>query len=169
MFMNVTIHPRHIDPLPPAPRKYTASDIFFFVDAGLFDRAAKFELFDGEIVPISPKGNHHEAMRETVMDWLREPWAAQFGLMLEHSLSIDDVTIIEPDFILYPRNVSIADRPLTGQDMRLIIEVADSSLNFDLNEKASKYAAFGADEYWVINAKTKATRIHRGPSNQGWT
>ena len=51
--------------MPSAPRKYTAADIFFFLEAGLLDEAAKFELLDGEIVPkmdrgiiaMSPKGN----------------------------------------------------------------------------------------------------------------
>ncbi len=166
--MNMTIHTRPLCPMPPAPRKYTAADIFFFVDAGLFDQSAEFELLDGEIVPMSPKGNHHEAMREQLMNWLREPWASPFGVMLEHSLTIDDGTILEPDFILYPRSVSVADRRLSGPDIRLIIEVADSSLSFDLNEKAAKYAAFGAGEYWVINARTKLTRIHRGASSSGW-
>ena len=75
-------------PMPPAPRKYTAADIFFFLEAGLLDDSAKFELLDGEIIPkqdrgitpMSPKGNHHEVMRERLMLWLSKPWRNKFVL-----------------------------------------------------------------------------------------
>lgn len=154
--------------MPPAPRKYTAADIYFFVESGLFDNEAKFELFDGEIVPTSPKGNFHEAMREILMDWFQQPWITGFRFMVEHTLTIDDRTILESDFILYRRAVSIGDGPLTGKDILLVIEVADSSLNYDLTAKAAKYAAFGAAEYWVINAKTREVHIHRNASEAAW-
>lgn len=166
--MNMTVHTRPLCPMPPAPRKYTAADIFFFMEAGLLDESAKFELCDGEIFPMSPKGNHHEAMRLQITQWLRRPWAGNFDFLQEHTLTIDDGSLLEPDFILFNSGKNLRDQRLSGKEIRLIIEVADSSLSFDLNEKAAKYAAFGAGEYWVINARTKLTHVHRGASSSGW-
>lgn len=162
--------------MPPAPRKYTAADIFFFLEAGLLDDSAKFELLDGEIIPkqdrgitpMSPKGNHHEVMRERLMLWLSKSWRNKFRLAVEHTLEIDDRTIVEPDFIVYDMAARIEDRRLTGKDMRLVIEVADSSWILDLNRKAQKYAAFGVSEYWVIHARKRYARVHTGPRPDGW-
>jgi len=157
-----------LTPLEP-PRPLLASDVLFLVDNGLIDPNARFELMDGAIIPMSPKGRFHEVMRERIMNWLREPWATPFGIAVEHTLVLDEETITEPDFILYDRSHSIADGPLSGAHIRLIIEVADSSWAYDTTEKAAKYAAFGVAEYWVVNAVDRTTRVHRGASEGSWT
>lgn len=155
-------------PPPVAPRKYTADDLLFWVETGFVSPHAKFELLDGEMIAVSPKGRHHEALRERLTDWLREPWSSGFGLMLEHTLRLDDATLLEPDFILYDRGVRIQDRPLVGADIKLLIEASDSSWDYDINDKAPKYAAFGVNEYWALHAVTRQARVHRGPSSGGW-
>ncbi len=155
-------------PLPPAPRKYSAADIYFFLEAGLFDPEAKFELLDGEIVPMSPKGRHHEVMREQIEDWLRQPWTQAFNIIREHTLKLDDGTLLEPDFLLYDAARRIADAPLMGGDIRLAIKVADSSWSYDTRAKAAKYAAFAIPEYWALHAVKRSARIHRAPSAGQW-
>jgi Uma2 family endonuclease len=165
--MDAALTPEPIN-LPPAPRLYTADDIFFFLGAGLLDPDAKFELMDGEIVPMSPKGRHHEALREELELWLREPWSLPFNIIREHTLKLDDGTLLEPDFLLYDGARRIADAPLTGSDIKLAIEVADSSWGRDTKPKAAKYAAFGIQDYWALHAVKRIARIHRGPGVSGW-
>ena len=48
-------------------------------------------------------------------------------------------------------------------DVRLAIEVADSSLKFDLTEKAALYAEAGIGEYWVVDASAKQIHVFREP------
>jgi Uma2 family endonuclease len=50
----------------------------------------------------------------------------------------------------------------------LLIEVADTSLNYDINAKVPLYAAHGVREYWVINAVTLTTKVHREPSGSAY-
>jgi len=52
--------------------------------------------------------------------------------------------------------------------MLLVVEIADSSLKLDTTVKAAAYAANGVREYWVINALTRATLIHREPGADGY-
>lgn len=156
-------------PPPKAPRKYTAEDIFFWLSTGFVSPDAKFELLDGELIPVSPKGRHHEAMRERLMQWLDQPWrSGRFNLIIEHTLKLDDGTLLEPDFLLYDRTARIQDGPLQGSDIKLAIEVGDSSWAYDLNQKAPKYAAFGIPECWAIHAVKREARIHRAPSGASW-
>lgn len=49
-----------------------------------------------------------------------------------------------------------------------MIEVAESSWAYDVNEKAAKYAAFGVGEYWALHAVTRQARVHRDPTASGW-
>lgn len=160
--------PKPYEPMRHAPRKYTAADIFFFLEAGLLDENAKFELLDGEIIPMSPKGNHHEVAREIILQWLRGAWSSPFNFMLEHTLTLNDGTIVEPDFILYDAATRIQDRKLAATDLRLVIEVADTSLQYDLNEKAAVYAEAGVFEYWVVNAVSRDVRVHQRAQGSSW-
>jgi Uma2 family endonuclease len=51
----------------------------------------------------------------------------------------------------------------------LIVEVADSSLAYDLGRKAGIYARLGLPELWVIDARSLVTTMHRGPVSSGYT
>ena len=155
--------------MPSAPRKYTAADIFFFLKAGLIKEGAKFELLDGEIIPMSPKGVNHEATRLTIARWLQRPWARKFDSLQELTLPTAGDTVLEPDFAVFKRGTNLRERPLTGADIYLVIEVADSSLDHDLKTKSQKYAAFGISEYWVVDVNSGETHVHRGPIKKGWS
>ena len=52
--------------------------------------------------------------------------------------------------------------------MLLAIEVAHSSLKFDTTTKAKLYAVLGVRDYWVVDAQTLTTRVHREPSGGGY-
>jgi Uma2 family endonuclease len=45
----------------------------------------------------------------------------------------------------------------------LIVEVADSTLRFDRNAKASLYARAGIEDYWVINLVDQVLEVRRDP------
>jgi Uma2 family endonuclease len=154
--------------MPEAPRKYTAADIFFLLEAGLLDPEAKFELLDGAIIPMAAKGNEHEATRLKIARWLRGAWTDAFDSLQELTLTIDDGSVLEPDFVLFTAGSDFKANQLKGADVHLIIEVADTSLGYDLNEKAAKYAAYGPKEYWVVNARTGETRVHRDARDGVW-
>ena len=52
--------------------------------------------------------------------------------------------------------------------MLLCVEIADTTLKYDLGTKAEIYSVFGVREYWVINADTLEARVHREPSPTGY-
>lgn len=157
-------------PLPPLipPRRLMAADVMFLVEHGLIDPAAKFELMDGDIIPMPAKGRHHEIMRERIELWLKRPWAQAFNVLREHTLVLDSETLVEPDFLLYDSERRIADAPLTGADIRLVIEVAESSWAYDVESKAPKYARFGVAEYWVVHATRHTAKVFREPGEAGY-
>ena len=75
-------------------------------------------------------------------------------------------TYLEPDFVFYPKASGI--RGLSAATARLVVEIADSSLAYDLGRKAQLYAGFGIAELWVIHAVKLETRIHREPTPTGY-
>ena len=68
---------------------------------------------------------------------------------------------LEPDVAVF--DASIETHNARGVDLLLVVEVASSSIGFDLRVKAPLYASFGVRDYWVIDAMRSTVRVHRNP------
>src|SRR5882724_7323710 len=149
------------------PRRcFTVAELEQMVAAGILHEDERIELIGGEIVPMSPKGNHHEVLKIALnLYWGRQlPPDLQFAPETTFRLSAD--TYLEPDFVVYPKAIGL--RGLSAATAKLVVEIADSSRSYDLGRKADLYAAFGIVELWVIDAVTLQTRIHREPTPTGY-
>jgi len=131
------------------------------VDLGVIERDERFELIGGEIVPMAPKGLQHEVLKTLLIErWIK---AKPDHIMLtpETTFRISDVTYVEPDIVFYQRSDGLQNlRPETAL---LVVEIADNSINFDLQKKPEIYAGAGVAELWVIDAKKHITYVHRKP------
>ena len=136
------------------------------VAAGILDEDERIELIGGEIVPMSPKGRHHEILKSALnLYWARKlPAPLLFSTETTFRLSTD--TYLEPDFVFYPKAGGWDG--LNPATAALVVEVSDTSLGYDLGRKAALYAAFGIAELWVIDAVKLETRIHRDPTPTGY-
>lgn len=147
-------------------RRFTVAELELMTAAGILDEDERIELIGGEIVPMSPKGNRHEGRKIALnLHWARGlPNDLMFATETTFRLSPD--TYLEPDFVFYPKATGI--RGLSAATARLVVEIADSSLSYDLGVKANLYARFGIGELWVIDAVKLHTRIHRDPALDGY-
>ena len=87
-------------------------------------------------------------------------------LLTETTLYVSKDEFYEPDFLFWPRSIAIKD--ITAATSLLLVEVADTSVGYDLRVKAPTYARLGLPEYWVINARTLITSVHREPGASGY-
>ena len=60
----------------------------------------------------------------------------------------------QPDLVLC-RLQRYSDRHPAPADIYLVVEVADTTLAFDLGQKRALYSGAGIDEYWVIDVQAK--------------
>jgi len=142
-------------------RRFTVADVVRMVEVGLIGEEERLEVVDGEVVPMSPKGNRHEDVKVALgFVWAR---AAPDHVMIaqETGLRLDERTYLEPDFVVFDRANRRAD--LTGLDILLAVEVADSSFDYDLRRKPLIYAAFGVRELWVVDAARRELYRHLDP------
>lgn len=147
-------------------RRFTVAELERMTAAGILDEDERIELIGGEIVPMSPKGNQHEIVKTALMlHWARS-LPADLMFTTETTFRLSPDTYLEPDFVFYPKASGI--RGLNAETARLVVEIADSSLGYDLGVKAGLYAAFGIRELWVIDAAKLKTRIHRDPASTAY-
>ena len=168
-------HPRAPD-LAPAPsgngdglprRRWSLSEVEQAVAAGIIPEDERIELIDGDLVAMSPKGRRHEIIRVALVNrWIKLN-SADIMLAPETPLRLELDVAPEPDIFLFPASILVPD--VRGNTVLLVVEISDSSYSYDLKIKAPLYARFGVREYWVIDANTLTTTIHRGPSATGYT
>lgn len=160
--MNVAVT-RAAEGLPR--RAFTVAEIRRMVEAGIIAEDENFELIDGELVPMSPKGNQHEVIKAALNRVFARHAPDDLRLAIETSLYLDERTFVEPDLCLYPLRILPED--VNGSDVLLAIEVAGSSLGYDRGLKARIYARHGVNEFWVVDAATRDTWVHRRPQPDG--
>lgn len=149
------------------PRRYfTFAELEQMTAAGILQEDERIELIGGEIVPMSPKGNHHEILKTALIAYWVPKLPSDLLLTPETTFRVSEDTYFEPDFVFYPKQGGW--KGLGATTAKLVVEIADTSLAYDLGRKAGLYASFGIAELWVIHAVTLQTRIHREPSPVGY-
>ncbi len=151
---------------PAQHRRFTIDDLDRMVEAGILGHDERVELIDGEIVAMSAKGNRHEGIKVALAYRWGQSCPRGFMYAPETALRLDRLNYLEPDFIVFARTTRLAD--VEGPDVLLAVEVADSSLDYDLKRKPLVYAAFGVRELWVIDAARRFVHVHRSAGPDGY-
>lgn len=147
-------------------RAFTVAEVEAMVRAGIVGADERFEMIGGEIVPMSPEGARHEWVKIELNRHFQTVAPNDLTIAPETTLRLDERCFLEPDFCVFRRQGGPPE--IDGSLVLLAVEVADSSLRYDLGRKIAVYAAYGVREVWVVNALTLVTRIHRRLGGAGY-
>jgi Uma2 family endonuclease len=147
-------------------RRFMVSEVEAMVAAGVMEEDERVELIGGELVPMSPKGNHHETAKIALVDHWNRARPENCTVAQETTFRLSEDTYLEPDVVIYPRGTGLAG--LTAATVLLVVEIADSSLGYDTGRKAALYASFWIRELWVIDAVRLTARVFKTPSPDGY-
>lgn len=137
----------------PQPAKLTARDFWLLADSGAFASHARTELIEGEIWVVNSVHRWHARVMAIL---IRELGRAieEAGLRLEvlaaGSVSLSEDSVPEPDLsVIAP--IDSEAKTILREELKIAVEITDSTAGFDLGAKAVLYASHGIPEYWVIN------------------
>lgn len=137
------------------------------VEVGIIPREERFELIGGEIVPMSPKGIRHERWKMALTRYFvllvdgHPHLKGQVEFFTETTLRLASNTFLEPDFIFVSKSDGLEG--LNGPTALLAIEIADTSIAYDLGRKSEIYASFGVRELWVLDVNQRKLSVFRDP------
>lgn len=149
-----------------ARRRWSVAEIEALTKAGVLDEGERFELIGGEIVPMATKSLPHEILRASLNLWFVLNSPEPICVAGSTTFRLSDDTFVEPDFVFFRKADGLA--ALAPKTALLAVEVADSSLRWDLGRKALIYAQFGIAELWVIDVASETTHVHTGPGLEGY-
>lgn len=132
------------------------------VDLGAFRPGERLELVGGALVVREPQGGPHATAVGLTEDALREAFGAGWTVRAQSPIALDEDSEPEPDIAVVPGNRRDHRRAHPSHPV-LIVEAADSSLEFDRGEKASLYARAGIADYWILNLGEQVLEVYREP------
>jgi Uma2 family endonuclease len=118
-------------------------------------------LINGVILEQGPMNPPHAITLGLVEESIRTAFGAGWWPRQQSPLILGQDTDPEPDFAVVPgRPRDYTGHPTTAA---LVIEVSDSSLDFDTNDKRLLYARAGIREYWVLDINGRRLLVYRDP------
>jgi Uma2 family endonuclease len=147
-------------PAGPRPVRWTCAEFHRFGDMGVFE-GRRAMLIDGVILEEGPMNPPHAITLELVEEALRTVFRSGWRIRSQSPLVLGQDLDPEPDFAVMagtPRGSS--GHPTTAD---LVVEVADTSLDFDTNEKRLRYARASIREYWVVDINGRQLLVYRDP------
>lgn len=137
--------------------------------AGIFSSESHLELINGEIIEMAPIGSHHASYLKRLIHLFSGQIDKSAIIAAQDPLLLGDFSEPEPDFMLLrPReDFYYANHP-QASDVFLLIEVADSSIDYDQTKKLRLYALHNIPEYWLLNINEACLEVYRQPDTEGY-
>ena len=145
-------------------RRFTADDYQRMGQAGILSEGDRVELIDGEVVAMTPIGPRHNAcVTRTHLAMVRSVGDNAI-VQAQGSVRLDLYHEPQPDLVLLrPRADFYASRHAGPDDILLIVEFAQSSIEYDRGVKAGVYAELGIQEYWLADLNTNVVSCYAEP------
>jgi Uma2 family endonuclease len=154
--------------MPATRHRFTLDDWHQMIEAGVLRKDQRLELLDGEIYDMAPIGPSHQG----VVNFLTRFWVTRLGTRA--------VVSVQGPVTAPPRSEPQADLALLRdrqdfyrtahsqpRDVFLVIEVAESSLDYD-HAKLRFYARAGMSEVWIVNLPDDGIEVYRDPSGESY-
>ena len=148
--------------------RWTAKDYHHMIETGVL-AGRQVELIDGKIVDMAPELPIHRATYRRGVQYLESLLKARAVIFSAAPISLPTDGEPQPDIsIVKPPESKYNKRHPSPSDVYWLIEVSNSTLTYDLGEKATAYARDGIPDYWVIDIKHKQVWVHRAPQKEGY-
>ncbi|WP_375428447.1 Uma2 family endonuclease [uncultured Sphingomonas sp.] len=146
------------------PGRFTTAEFLHMAEVGAF-ADIKVELVDGEIERMHSSMGTHGSFQASIIVKL---WsAAGRRVMGETGIDLGRNTVLGCDAALLHRPMS-EHRLLRPDEVELVVEVAQTSLDRDLGLKRARYAAAGIPYYWVVNTADRVTYVFGRPVDRDY-
>lgn len=149
--------------------RLTVSDYHKMIEAGIFQEDNRVELIEGELIQMPPIRPAH-AGKSVRLTHLFSRLAEEKALItVQNPVALSQHSEPQPDLaLLRPRGDFYETSNPEPADILLLIEIADTSLNYDKKTKIPLYAHHGITEVWLLDLQHRKLEVYRQPGASGY-
>jgi Uma2 family endonuclease len=151
-------------------RRFNVSEYYQMVQAGILSEDERVELLEGEVVAMNPIGSKHAACVNRLNGLLSPLIAARQAIVLvQNPIHLSEYSEPQPDVVLVNyRDDFYEERHPGPADIILVIEVSDTSIEYDHTVKLPLYARAGIPAVWLVDLEAKNLTSYLDPSTEGY-
>ena len=152
----------------PQLARLTVKDFLLLSEAGAFDDYARSELIEGEIWVVNAIHRRHAQAHAAILGELFGALKASGSSLVVYanpSTELSTTSLPEPDIVVAEAE---GGKMVVGPEVRLAVEISDSTLDMDLGRKARLYARHGVPEYWVVDVEAAVIHQMSGPTDEAY-
>lgn len=145
-------------------RRFSVSEYHKMGEDGIFSEDEHIELIDGAIIQMSTEGTRHSLIISKIaMRFYEFVINGKALLRVQNPIVLNDDTEPEPDLALVKpwEDAYYLETHPRPDDVLLLIEVADTSLEYDKEIKLPRYAASKIEEVWIVNLVDNIIEVYR--------
>ena len=159
-----------IDMLASEKRGFSVDDYQLLGREGILTEDDRVELIEGEIVAMSPIGDRRLACVDMLASQFFSAVKGEAIVRVQGSIRLGEYSEPQPGIaLLRHRDDYYASSSATPEDILLLVEVSDSSLDRDGNYKLPRYAQAGVPEVWIANLTEDCVDRFRNPTEDGYS
>lgn len=149
--------------------RFSVGDYHRMGEAGVLGEDDRVELIEGEIIDMAPIGSRHAGTVRMLAERMSSLIGDRAMLSAQSPVVLSERSEPEPDLALLRRRSDFyrASHPRAA-DTLLLVEVADTTLRFDLELKVALYARSGVPEVWVVDLENDVLHVFRSPGPGGY-
>lgn len=148
------------------PKRFTVEEFRKMTEVGILPEESGWEIIDGYLIDKMSIGSNHAGTVNLLTQKLIIMVAGKAAVAVQNPIRIDDYNAPEPDIsLLRPREDFYRKSLPAPQDALLLIEVSDSTVEYDRDIKKTLYAEAGIAEFWLINLKENTVERYSSPKN----
>jgi Uma2 family endonuclease len=150
-------------------RRFTVAEYHNLIRMGILTEDDNLELIEGYLVHKMSRNPPHDSTLLRLNNWLVRTLPAGWLVRIQSAITLPD-SEPEPDGAIVRGDERTYDPRHPGPaDFGIVIEVSDTTLAGDRDDKARMYARAGIPEYWIINLVDRQVEVYSAPSGPGAT
>ncbi|MEG4805041.1 Uma2 family endonuclease [Microcoleus sp. ARI1-B5] len=151
-------------------RLFTVQEYHLMADAGVFGEDDRVELIEGEIIVMAAIGTRHASCVKRLVRRLSAIPEELAILGVQDPIQLTERTEPQPDVVLLQfRADYYAEAHPMPDEVLLLVEVSDSTVDFDRNVKVPNYARSGIQEVWLWDLEANCLEVYREPTVNGYS
>ena len=145
-------------------RKFTIDEYHQLVDLGFFNENDRIELIRGEIIEMAPKRTPHSVCNSILFGELYKLLSERANVRGQEPITLPSNSEPEPDVVIAKKKADnyLSNHP-TVEDIILVIEISDSTLQYDRETKLFLYAEAKINNYWIYNLVDRRVEVYSNP------
>ncbi len=147
--------------------RFSADDYIKLREAEIIAEDARVELLDGEIIEMSPIGYRHAYLVTRLRELFIKKLGFKHAIYEQNPVKLSESSMPQPDLlVLRQASSGYADSLPTHADVLILVEVSDSSVQYDRQEKLPIYAAANISEFWLVDAEQQTVEQYTAPLSE---